>query len=203
MDRKRTVKDGYDAIAAEYAEERSMAGRGTELVRQFAGDLHGGSRVLDAGCGSGVPATRVLARDHEVVGLDLSGEQLRLLEGNVPAARPVEGDLTRLPFDADAFDGLVSYFAVIHVPREEHADVFAEFERVLRPGGELLVVVGSEAWEGHNPDWLDTGTGMAWSFYGADRNRELLRDAGFELAWDELVGDELGGDFLFVRARVT
>ncbi|WP_255150766.1 class I SAM-dependent methyltransferase [Halorarius halobius] len=198
MDEKRTVRDGYDAIADDYAAQRTLDGRGTDLVRAFAADLPEG-RVLDAGCGGGVPASAVLAERHDVVGMDLSAEQLGHLRENVPAAAPVAGDLTDLPFSAGAFDGLASLFAVIHVPRERHGDVFAEFNRVLRPGGEALVVVGSDAWEGRNPDWLDTGTEMFWSFYGPERNRDLLRDAGFTVEREELVNDELGGDFLFVR----
>lgn len=200
MDRKRVVKDGYGALAEEYAAERSIGGRGTELVREFAADLPAGSLVLDAGCGAGVPATRVLAREHDVVGLDVSVEQLRLLRENAGGVPPVMGDLARLPVAAASFDGLVSLFAVIHVPREEHAAVFEEFARVLRPGGRLLVGGGGGAWEGYNPDWLDAGAGMAWSFHGAETNRELVFEAGFRLAGDELVDDELGGEFLFVEA---
>lgn len=199
MNRKRAVREGYDDLAETYDERRSGEGRGHELVSEFAADVEG--RVLDAGCGSGFPTAELLAAGNEVVSLDASRAQLDLLGERGPAARPVQGDLARLPFADGAFDAVTSLFAVIHVPREQHRDVLREFRRVLGPGGELLVTMGAEAWEGTNPDWLDSGTEMRWSFYGRERNLDLLAGAGFEVVAEELVDDELGGAFLFVRAR--
>lgn len=138
--------EGYDAIAADYAAERTDGGRLADLAAAMAADLPAGARVLAAGCGSGGPATvELTAADREVVGLDLSRGQLALLGDAAPTVRPVQGDLTGLPFATGAFDGLASAHAVIHVPRERHDAVFAEFARVLRPGSEALVVVGNEA----------------------------------------------------------
>lgn len=201
MGPRRTVREGYDEIADVYAERRSLTGRGRRLAAELGRDLPPGSLVLDAGCGSGGPATRALAPDHELVGLDASRGSLDRLGETEPGVRPVQGDLTALPFADGSFDGLVSFHAVIHVPRERHADVFAEFERVLRRGGEALLVVGSSAWEGRNPDWLDTGVEMFWSFYGRETNLRLLREAGFSVGEETLVNDELGGEFLFVRVQ--
>lgn len=200
MDPKRTVRDGYDAIAADYADARTEGGRGAELAAALARDLPDGALVLDAGCGSGGPATVELAFEHDVVGLDAARGQLDHLRRRHPGVRPVLGDLTDLPFPDGAFDALVSTHAVIHVPRERHGDVLREFHRVLRPGGDALVVLGTEAWEGRNPDWLDTGVEMFWSFHGSERSLELVVDAGFDLWLAETVTDELGGEFLFVRA---
>ncbi|GGN85635.1 class I SAM-dependent methyltransferase [Haloarcula pellucida] len=201
MNQRDVVREGYDEIAATYAAERDGAGRERALVERLASTLGDGSLVLDAGCGAGTPATEVLAERHDVPGLDISREQLRTARERVSSAGLVQGDLAHLPFGDGTFDAVVSYHAVIHVPREEHAAVFAEFERVLRPGGHLLVAVGAEAWAGENDDWLDTGERMAWSFHGADRNRELLTDAGFEITTVEEVPDELGGTFAIVRGR--
>lgn len=200
MDPKRTVRDGYDAIAADYADARTVGGRGAELAASLANALPEGALVLDAGCGSGGPATVELDFEHDVVGLDASRGQVDHLRRHLPGVRPVLGDLTDLPFPDGAFDALVSTYAVIHVPRERHGDVLREFHRVLRPGGDALVVLGTEAWEGRNPDWLDTGVEMFWSFHDAERSLELVVDAGFDLRLAETVNDELGGDFLFVRA---
>ena len=158
-----------------------------------------------------------LADRHAVVGIDIARSQLALARERVPSARLVQGELTRLPIATGAADALCSLHAVIHVPRERHDAVFAEFARVLAPGGELLVTLGTGAWEGRNPDWLgdadgtdavtapgdSTGAAMRWSFHGADRSRELLRAAGFALGEETVVGDELGGgEWLFLRARL-
>ncbi|MBX0321786.1 methyltransferase domain-containing protein [Halomicroarcula sp. F13] len=201
MDQRAVVRSGYDEIASAYAAERDEEGCDRDHVEGLASTLGDGSRVLDAGCGAGTPATDALAARHDVTGLDISREQLRKARERLPGARLVQGDLAHLPFRDGAFDAVVSFHAVIHVPREEHAAVFAEFERVLQPGGHLLVAVGSEAWAGENDDWLDTDTRMVWSFYGRERNRELLADAGFEVTSVETVPDELGGTWTIVRGR--
>lgn len=194
-----TVRDGYDDVADAYAEHRSQEGAGTDLVRSFAGDLPDGARVLDAGCGGGLPATDLLSERHDVVGLDVSRTQVTRLRANVPDAVPVEGELSRLPFTDASFDALASLFAVIHVPRERHAAVFAEFHRVICPGGAGLLVVGHEAWEGHNPDWLDTGTEMRWSYHGLDTTRRLLREAGFDVSVVPRATADIGDGFRYVR----
>ncbi|NHN62183.1 class I SAM-dependent methyltransferase [Haloarcula sp. JP-Z28] len=201
MNRRDIVREGYDDIAATYAAERDGEGRERGLVAALADRLPAESRVLDAGCGAGTPAMDVLAADHTVTGLDISREQLRTARKRVPEPRLCQGDLAALPFPADTFDAIVSLHAVIHVPRAEHAAVFAEFERVLEPGGRLLTALGNEQWEGNNEDWLETGTEMAWSFHGRKRNRELLAEAGFSVTDVETVDDELGGVFAFFRAR--
>ncbi len=201
MDQREVVREGYDEIAEAYDERRRAEGPERDLAETFAADLRDGSRVLDAGCGAGRPVLETLARDHDVVGLDISTGQLRIARERVPDGRFAQADLANLPFDDGTFDGVASFHAVIHVPKEEHADVLSEFHRVLRPGGDLLVVMGDEAWEGHTEDWLDAGAAMEWSFFGRDRNRELLAGAGFEVVDERVRDDELGGQFAFFRAR--
>ncbi|WP_367176036.1 class I SAM-dependent methyltransferase [Haloarcula rubripromontorii] len=201
MTRRDIVREGYDDIAATYAAERDGEGRERDLVARLADRLPAESRILDAGCGAGTPAMDVLATDHTVTGLDLSREQLRTARERVPGPRLCQGDLAALPFPEDTFDAVVSLHAVIHVPRAEHAAVFAEFERVLEPGGRLLAALGDDQWEGTNENWLGTDTEMAWSFHGRERNRELLTEAGFSITGVETVDDELGGVFAFFEAR--
>lgn len=200
-ERKRAVAAGYEALAEDYLAARSRDGPGRELAGSLAADLPAGSLVLDAGCGAGVPASEELARRHEVVGLDAARAQLELFAERVPAARPLRGDLTRLPLAAGAVDAVVCYHALIHVPRTEHGATLAEFRRVLPEGGRLLVTVGTEPWEGTNPDWLETGVEMSWSFHGRERSLELLAAAGFAVEDETVRDDALGGSFLFVDAR--
>lgn len=199
----RAVMTGYDDVAERYDEERDPAAE-VPFVESLAAELDSGARILDAGCGGGRAVLETLAADHETVGLDVSATQLALARGRVPAAGLVRGDLGRLPFETDAFDAVCSLHAVIHVPREYHEAVFAEFARVCRPGGSFLFALGAVAWEGETDDWLDSGASMQWSFHGADRNRELVRAAGFAVDEAAVLGDELGdGEWLFLRGRLA
>lgn len=198
---RNAVREGYDALADAYTEGRSHDSPGVEMVETFADELSAGSRVLDAGCGAGEPVAARLANRHRVVGLDISGEQLRLATERGVDAALCQGDLAALPFRDDAFDALVALYSVIHVPREQHAAVYEEFHRVLRPGSRALVVSGTSDWEGENEDWLDEGAAMRWSIHGPEATRRLLHDAGFEIEAETTVDDELGGAFTWYRVR--
>ena len=76
--RKRIVADGYDAIADPYLEWAAQieADPRDRMLVEFSARLEPGARVLDIGCGAGVPATRSLAAKFVVTGLDISGEQI-------------------------------------------------------------------------------------------------------------------------------
>jgi SAM-dependent methyltransferase len=88
MVNKETVRRGYDTVAPAYAAQRTADGREAEILDAFLDHVPDGGRVLDAGCGQGVPVLRRLAgRAEEAntgtgagaaapVGVDLSREQL-------------------------------------------------------------------------------------------------------------------------------
>mgnify|MGYP000639708069 CR=1 FL=1 len=196
------VMAGYDGVAEAYDADRDPAHEAT-LVESLAADLPDGARVLDAGCGGGRAVLEALAVEYDALGVDLSTEQLALARERAPAAALARGDLTRLPVADDAVDAVTAFHSVIHVPREHHERAFAEFARVLRPGGHLLLTTGVGEWEGDNDDWLDSGAPMQWSFHGRERSLELLDSAGFDVADEAVRDDELGGgEWLFVRARL-
>ena len=121
MDYKQIVRQGYDAIAEEYLTVRSqLHPRDVELLQELVRRLPEGARVLDAGCGAGVPVTRTLNLYFRVVGVDFSEEQVRRARELVPGVEFICADMTRLGFAEASFDAVCSYYAIIHVPRDEH-----------------------------------------------------------------------------------
>ena len=189
--RHEVVRRGYDEIADRYLAAR-VTGGDLALLPELVGRLSPGDAVLDAGCGACVPVTTQLVdADLEVVGIDLSSAQVRLAGSHCPDAHLAQADLVALPFGDGIFDGLVSYYAVIHVPRSEHRAVFDEFRRVLVPGGVALLCLGAgDVAEDHDPEsWL--GAPMFWSHYDAETNLEMLRASGFDTIRHELVEDPI------------
>lgn len=175
------VRRGYDALAETYDDQRAANGRGVAILGSFLEALPASARVLDAGCGAGTPALAHIDSEGAAVGLDVSRRQLGLAAETIPDAALAQGDMTHLPFQDDAFDGVVALWSLIHVPMADHGAVLEEFARVLRPGGRALVCEGTDEWIGRNPDWLDSGVEMAWAIAGAEATHAQLVDAGFEV----------------------
>lgn len=205
MSDRDAVRRAYDAMAEDYAAERSETGRGLEILAEFLDSLPERARVVDAGCGQGTPVLRRLARAADPVGLDFSREQLRLAGENVPGAPLVRGDMTALPFCDDAFDAATAFHSLIHVPLDDHRTVVDEFARVLRPGGRVLLTEGIAEWSGTNPDWLDSGVEMQWDIAGAETTKAQLEAEGFAVVEEWLVTDELADEKVkkpFIAARL-
>ena len=97
--------------------------------------------VLDVGCGPAFFSIILSQAGHRVVGLDGSDGMLRHAADNAAdyAVRPlfVKGDCQDLPFEACSFDLVVSR-NVTHA-LQDHAKAYAEWHRVLRPGGVMLI----------------------------------------------------------------
>lgn len=97
------------------------------------------ARVLDVACGTGVVAITAARAGARVTALDLTPELLVVARENAKTAAVSvdwhEGDVERLPFEADSFDVVVSQFGHIFAPRPDVA--VAEMLRVLAPGGTI------------------------------------------------------------------
>ncbi len=101
--------------------------------------LSGEERALDVGTGAGELAIALAPLVASVVGLDIVAEMLEQGASRVPGnVELLQGDATALPFGPDEFDLVCCARTLHHVARPEL--VLAEMNRVLRPGGTMLVV---------------------------------------------------------------
>ena len=176
-DYKALVKRSYDECAAAYAGAR--AADPGPAVRKLSGLLRQGAAVLDIGCGAGVPVARTLAERHQVTGVDLSPEMVRLARNNVPAAEFRCADIMSANFASGSFDGVVAFYSVFHLPREEHSRLFRKVHQWLKPAGYLLCTLAYANEEGYLEDFH--GTTMYWSNYSLDEYVTILGDVGFEV----------------------
>ena len=194
------VEQGYDRIARDYS-----AWRANDLdlfrddLQDLARRLPSDAAVLDVGCGAGVPFMRWLSERFCVTGVDLSEEQLKLARQNVPRAIFFCQDMTALDVPAQSFDAVTCFYALIHVPREQHARVLVHFHRALKPGGYLLLITGN----GDLPNDVDDffGAEMHWSHFNRATSLQMIRDAGFEILWDKIVSDRPSGSHVLALAR--
>jgi 2-polyprenyl-3-methyl-5-hydroxy-6-metoxy-1,4-benzoquinol methylase len=174
-------------------------------LEDLASPLPSGARVLDLGCGAGVPVTRWLAdKGFAVTGVDVSARQLELARRNVPEGIFLKADMTELVFAPESFDGAVAFHSIIHVPRAEQPALLENIHRWLRPGGVFLATMTVSDYEGREEDWEGWGAPMVWSHYDGEANVEMLRGVGFEIQYAEPRTGPGTGDaetWLWVLAR--
>lgn len=202
VDFKETVRTGYNRIADRYLQERTRDSEDIRLLDDLIRRLPTGASVLDAGCGAGVPVSQILSQKFHVTGVDFSESQIKLAMKHVPNAQFICEDMTRLDFPDHTFDAICSYYAIIHIPREEHQALFANFHRMLKPLGITLLCLGM----GSIIDDIDEnflGTRMYWSHFDSETYLRMLKETGFSVIWSKRVADATceGAGHLFVLAQ--
>ena len=170
----------YDLIADWYANER-LGDIGVPEALAMASSIAAGSRILDLGCGNGIPISRaLLERGHRVIGIDSSHEMLRRFKANFSAAGAVRGLVQDLAFVRESFDAAISWGVLFHLRRPELVKALAAVARILRPGAPFLFTGGDADAE---PGIEGTMNGVTFRYYaGSDEShRTLLQEHGFAL----------------------
>ncbi len=194
------VRDGYDRIAREYTAWREEEPTLFQAeLQELAQRLPSDANVLDAGCGAGVALTLWLSQRFHVTGVDLSAEQLALARERVPGVTFLQQDMTALDVPPQSFDAITCFYALIHVPREQHAQVLLGFYRALKPGGYLLLITGNGDLKDDVADFF--GAEMYWSHFDRATSLQMVREAGFEIIWDKVVSDRPSGSHVLVLAQ--
>ena len=205
LDPKRVVAAGYDRIADRYLAWSGLNPSAARLRALALAEslIPAGADVLELGCGAGLPMTATLAVGRNLTGVDISAEQIRRARRNVPIATFVQADLTTLEWPAASLDAVVAFYSLTHVPRDEHAALFARIRSWLRPGGLFLASLGVEDDPGTiEADWL--GVDMYFSHFSARVSRRLVEAAGLVVTEAEVVTepeDRHDARFLWIVAR--
>lgn len=201
MDKKKVVREGYNKVAEKYLAARHPDLEEMKILHEFRSMIKDGGKVLDVGCGGGLPFTQYLSNYFDVIGIDISEKQIELAKKNVPKAQFYVKDMTELDFPEATFDGIIAYYSIIHVPREEQHDLFVNLHRMLKPNGFAMFSLHST----DDPEYINEeyfGATMYWSGYDAETNLKMLADNGFEIIWSRLVDDSLGDSkHLFVLIK--
>lgn len=207
-----TTRTFYDAIAEDYATRFQDVLTKTPLDRAvlagFAELVGEGGEVADLGCGPGRVTAHLASLGLSVFGLDLSESMLAVARRENPGLRFEQGSMLELGLADGALAGVVSWYSSIHTPVDRLPDLFAEFHRVLAPGGHLLVAFQV----GDKPRHHDRPFGHPVSLDFQRRRpegiAELLSAAGFALVArtvrepDEALGEPTPQASLIARKPV-
>jgi SAM-dependent methyltransferase len=194
------VRDGYDAVAADYARlvvgvdaeegpERAVLDLFVDLLR--ADGTPG--PVVDVGCGTGRLTAYLHDRGLDASGVDLSPGMLREARAAHPHLRFSEGDVLALDLPDASCAGAASWYSLLHLPPDHLPRAVGELGRVLRPGGLLLlgfhvgrghrVISGAygppvdiEAWDMTLEDAVDLAVGAGLEVHTRLQRRPLGRE---------------------------
>ena len=206
------LKDAYDAIANKYnavftKPDDPVRIKYIDILLPHLKSAAGGTaKILELGCGAGVPATKHLLDVKEpvihVTGNDLSISQLDLARKNLSRYEDrlalVEGDMLTLSFPDRSFDAVTGFYSIIHLPREEQSQLVHKIAAWLKPGGLLLANFAVDESKAIIMEkWLDEEKGwMYWSSWGEAGSVKMLEDAGLEVLFRET--KQITGDANFV-----
>jgi SAM-dependent methyltransferase len=183
-----TTRTAYDIVAADYTEafdaeleslalDRALFAAFAELVRAA-----GPATVADVGCGPGHVTTYLHSLGLDAFGIDLSPEMVRAARQAHPGLRFDEGSMTALDIPDGSLGGVVALYSIIHIPPDQLPAVFAEFGRILAPGGYALVAfqVGDDELN-HRTEWFGHAIALDRYWFTPDAVADRLIAAGFEI----------------------
>jgi len=171
--------NGYEGVAAEFLAGRGRAPSsavGARFVRDWARALPGGATVIDLGCGSGLPITKVLVGEGlNVYAIDAAKTLVAAFRHNLPG-RPVACESVEdSPFFDRTFDGVVAWGLIFLLLPGAQRRLIKRIADILVPGGRLLFT----SCAGTVPlVWNDAMTGLESRSLGGVEYRTLLSAAG-------------------------
>jgi ubiquinone/menaquinone biosynthesis C-methylase UbiE len=180
-----SVRESYDRLADEYARrlfnELEHKPLDRQLLNRFAAETTGRGEVCDMGCGPGQVARYLRDAGTTVFGLDLSTqmlEQARQLSPDIPFR---EGNMMGLDLPDGTLAGIAAFYVIVNIPKGSLPLVFREMERVLQPGGLLLLAfhIGDEIL--HEDELWGRRIAMDFFFFQPLAIRRAIEAAGLAI----------------------
>ena len=188
VDPRARIRESYDAAAEGYADKlfSELDGKPLDrhLLNRFSEALRGRGKVADLGCGPGHVARYL--RDHglSVVGIDLAPEMVRVASKRTSGIEFRTGDMGALDLPEASLAGIVAFYAIVHHGEAELAPLFAEWHRVLRPGGLALIAFHAGDELVHVDELFGAAVSLDFRFHAPHRVIRALRGAGFRVLED-------------------
>jgi SAM-dependent methyltransferase len=175
----------YDRVAEHYADEyfgeleRKPFDR--KLLNQFAKNTRTLGPVCEIGCGPGQIARYLKDRGVDVYGIDLSLGQVKCARRLNPDITFEQGDMLTLDVSEASLAGIVGFYAIIHLKRDDLKRALIEMRRALKPGGHLLLSFHGGEGELHRDEWFEKEVSIDVTLLDKDEVRGYMKAAGLEV----------------------
>lgn len=176
---RRAARDSVDNIGDDYDEAFPHKEGQIECVQRLSRRLPKGARVLDLGCGTGMPTSRQLVdAGFRVVGTDISPTMVELARRNVPEGEFHVADIVDLS-EEEAYDAVVAFFSLLVLPRNRIPKALTAIHRALAPGGWFCLSMVEADLDDVPIQFL--GQQVRVSCYPRDELRTVVENAGFSI----------------------
>jgi ubiquinone/menaquinone biosynthesis C-methylase UbiE len=178
----------------------------SENIDEFLELLPTKSKILDVGCGNGVDCIYVKNKGYDVVGVDMSEKMLDIARSKYPEIDFRLGDMRKLEFDKNEFDGIIAACSLIHIPKRDIPSTLNQFAGFLKHGGAVYILLQSgKSEELFVNEPFKPDEKLFVNVISSDEIERLLQDAGFEIVHKHerksLIEKELDFIHLIVIAR--
>ena len=179
------TQTSYDRVAVEYGErykdemvDKPFDRDCLDRLAREVGDL---GPICDMGCGPGQIARYLHRQGVSTLGVDLSANMVAEAQRLNPEIHFHQGNMLSLPDSDASWGGIAAFYCIIHIPREQIVEALLELNRVLKPGGTLLITfhIGTEV--KHLDEWWEKPVNLDFAFYLPSEMADWLKVAGFEM----------------------
>lgn len=180
-EKRKIVKDDYNAIADTYAKCYSEIEYCKAYIDEFIASL-AGKKVLDIGCGAGQITDYLTQRGIGTIGIDFSEELLKIAKQNFPNSKFILADICDYEQE-NQVDGIITKDVLFHLSDENLIQVLQKFRRMLKPNGNLCIIMDmpKEAGEQIFVEELDDKNQIYYNYLTPEKLKDLLEKTGFNI----------------------
>lgn len=171
--------NGYEAISEIFAKTRGVAfqGIGSSFVRRWAKSLTQGSTILDIGCGTGIPVSKIsIEEGMSVYAIDASPTLVGVFRKNFPNVPVACEAAEESAFFNRQFDAIISWGLMFILPVPSQKLLIKKAATALNSGGRFLFTPTRNA-----NTWNDAMTEQLSVSLGADKYKEMIAESGLTL----------------------
>ena len=195
---KKTAQKYHDS----FYNEMSYKAYDRLILDRFSESINNSGLICDAGCGpSGQIGKYLYQKGFRIIGIDISPFCIEIAKEYQPEMEFDVVDMMHTPFEESKFDGIISFYSIIHTPKKDINKIIREFKRILKNNGKLLIVVKKGENEGIvKDDWYE-GHEIYFTHFLEEELEGYLRQNQFELNYLDTrapEGNEINVDRIYI-----